>query len=571
MVKSFEQATTLIEAICRLPDNLTALRRFDIWVKSSGLREAIISHDTAFLYGWLMECYSLQGVSNSNALEYIERHGNAEWQEIKDLMHTGTPACAKLAAFANFRHCGYRKIDRVCNVPELTSTCVVPRLPLRKGDLNQLAFSLFLFIQDVGHGDLVKFIDTTLADARRIPDIGFEAAGRQALMKAFKPIFGIGPKLIAMSLSSILIAGGRHRPHWARVGRSIVVIDSLIHNFMHRTGMIEVLGKPHAFGPTCYVPGQCETILRSIAQRIDLKQIDVRLPSRHARLVQMAVWRFCGQGALAICNGINIDDRKPCELIDCPVGLHCSRLALPPKVQHPRVPSPSSAGVKRGNRRAGRFKAVTANPRMQGDRDSLCGFYTILNGLRLALEKEGGLAPRHERAIWRFLIRYADRRWRFASIYLQGLSTRQLITLAYRGAAKAAELSGKAIVFKPISRTLITECQSQIEAVVATLLKADHVSIVAGFEGRDISHWSIMRGRTAKSMLLLDSEGWQRISFASCALFTRPRQKAKPRYWVKLYGTFAVAKPTPRSAPLASPNVTSELDAGQPVTLGGEP
>jgi hypothetical protein len=94
-----------------------------------------------------MEAFSLQGISDTNALSYIEAHGNAEWKEIKKHLRKYPPACFKLKAFEAFKKCGYRKIAQTCNVPELIGSCLVPQLPLRKGDLNQLALSLYLFIR----------------------------------------------------------------------------------------------------------------------------------------------------------------------------------------------------------------------------------------------------------------------------------------------------------------------------------------------------------------------------------------------------------------------------------------
>src|SRR6185369_15632884 len=330
MVKSIDDAVAMVEAICHLPENRSAIRRQEAEIRSSGLQQAIIAHDTAFLYGWLMEAFSLQGISDTNALSYIEAHGNAEWKEIKKHLRKYPPACFKLKAFEVFKKCGYRKIAQTCNVPDLIGSCLVPQLPLRKGDLNQLALSLYLFIRDVCRGDLVAFIDGALSK----PAIGegedLTAEGRQTLVKAFKPIFGIGPKLISMSLSWILIAGGRHRRKGVKIGRSMIVIDSLVHNFLHRSGILKAYRRPHAYGTACYGPKGCEAVLRDIAAKIDLKALNQALPSDSPRLIQLAIWRFCGESALEICNGRNIDDRKRCSLVDCPVRSHCSRVALFP-------------------------------------------------------------------------------------------------------------------------------------------------------------------------------------------------------------------------------------------------
>jgi len=49
MVKSIDDAVAMVEAICHLPENRTAIRRQEVEIRSSGLQQAIIAHDTAFL------------------------------------------------------------------------------------------------------------------------------------------------------------------------------------------------------------------------------------------------------------------------------------------------------------------------------------------------------------------------------------------------------------------------------------------------------------------------------------------------------------------------------------------
>ena len=48
-------------------------------------------------------------------------------------------------------------------------TCPLPLHEFRNGNLNQLAYSLFLFIRDVAGGDLVGWIDRRLAEAETGP------------------------------------------------------------------------------------------------------------------------------------------------------------------------------------------------------------------------------------------------------------------------------------------------------------------------------------------------------------------------------------------------------------------
>ena len=52
---------------------------------------------------------------------------------------------------------------------DLMETCPLPAHEFRNGNLNQLAYSLFLFIRDVAAGDLVDWIDRRLAEAQHGP------------------------------------------------------------------------------------------------------------------------------------------------------------------------------------------------------------------------------------------------------------------------------------------------------------------------------------------------------------------------------------------------------------------
>ena len=46
------------------------------------------------------------------------------------------------------------------------------------------------------------------------------------------------------------------------------------------------------------------------------------------RFVQHAVWRYCSQSGLDVCNGNRIDDAQRCANMDCQARPMCDRLAL---------------------------------------------------------------------------------------------------------------------------------------------------------------------------------------------------------------------------------------------------
>ena len=67
--------------------------------------------------------------------------------------------CPKLKSYWHFHGCRYDKISRTCSEPDHVDACPLPSHQLRNGRLNQMAYSLFLFVRDIADGDLVGWID----------------------------------------------------------------------------------------------------------------------------------------------------------------------------------------------------------------------------------------------------------------------------------------------------------------------------------------------------------------------------------------------------------------------------
>ena len=328
MVSTIDQAVALVTTICQLPGNQTFIQETNQAAKADGLREAVRTRDTPALFEWLILCFSFQGISDRIASDYIEAHGNASWSVIEAALANHPCPCPKLGGFPNYKDCGYRKTAASCRNPTDLPTCPVPSLPLRKGDLNQLAFSLFFFLRDQCDGDLVGFIDQIFAEVDATKPDDPLAAKREALIGAFSQVHAVSTKLIAMTFAGLLMAGDPRRKDWIRVGRSLVAVDSLVHNFLHRTGILAAFDHPHAYGPRCYRADGCTGVIYELAARIDASQVNRRFPKTFPRFVQHAVWSFCAETRDNICNGRQIDDQFPCTRLDCPVGDGCSRTPL---------------------------------------------------------------------------------------------------------------------------------------------------------------------------------------------------------------------------------------------------
>jgi hypothetical protein len=49
-------------------------------------------------------------------------------------------------------------------------------------------------------------------------------------------VFGVSDKVLTITLSSLLNGARKHRPIWFETGNVMIAIDTLVHNFLHRTG-----------------------------------------------------------------------------------------------------------------------------------------------------------------------------------------------------------------------------------------------------------------------------------------------------------------------------------------------
>jgi hypothetical protein len=125
-----------------------------------------------------------------------------------------------------------------------------------------------------------------------------------------------------------LLGERRHEQRRIEVGGSMIAIDTLVHNFLHRTGILRRFDAKHAYGLACYRPGGCADIIQVVAEYIDARQFNASYSKIFPRFVQHAIWRYCSQSGRDVCNGNRIDDTRRCENKECRVRLMCDRVAL---------------------------------------------------------------------------------------------------------------------------------------------------------------------------------------------------------------------------------------------------
>jgi hypothetical protein len=319
-------AVRLITRICHIAGSPTLIEDARESLTAEGIRSAIRSRDTAILFDWIVAALSYQGIADRVAEDYMERYGQASWRVIESDLRC-RPICPKLKSYWHFHGCGYMKSRYTCAEPDHLARCPLPNHWLRNGRLNQTAFALHLFIRDIANGDLVDWIDRRLQTAAKSGPERL-AKMRAALLDPLRQVYGVSDKVLAMALSQLFLGAPRYRRRWIEVGASMIAVDTLVHNFLHRTGVLRRFRADHPHGVACYRPGGCAEIIEMIAERIDAKQINGRFPSKFPRFIQHAIWRYCAQQGLDICNGNKIDDRKRCTNKSCQLYSICDRRQL---------------------------------------------------------------------------------------------------------------------------------------------------------------------------------------------------------------------------------------------------
>ena len=317
-----DHAVRIIHQVCCLAGSFDLLEE----CHDQDLCAAIERHDTAAIFDRLIHDFSFQGISDEIAENYMQRHGQATWRSVRENL-VRRPTCPKLKSYWHFHACRYEKTSRTCAEPNHIAGCPLPTHHLRNGHLNQIAYSLFLFIRDVAKGDLVGWIDDRLNQASHSsPDPLEEACN--GLIKPLRNVYGVSDKVLAMALSGILIGAGELRPRWLEVGVHLIAVDTLVHNFLHRTGILSRFKAAHPYGPGCYRLGGCAEIIARAAQQIDARAFNPAFPAIFPRFVQLAIWRYCSQQGFDICNGNRLDDRQRCQNRFCRLYGICDRIRL---------------------------------------------------------------------------------------------------------------------------------------------------------------------------------------------------------------------------------------------------
>jgi hypothetical protein len=322
-----DHAVRVIYRVCCLAGSASLIDKIRADLDADGVRAAIKKRDTAAVFDWLNAALSYQGILDQIAYDYMEQHGYVQWEDINKKLAQGA-TCPKLKSYWLFHGCGYNKLRRTCAEPDHIRDCPLPTHDLRNGRLHQTAYSLYLFIRDIADGDLIAWLDQRLQAANSPAGPDGLARMRDALIAPLREIYGVSDKVLAMALSSILLGAPKKLRLWREVGASMIAIDTLVHNFLHRTGILHRFGADHAYGLACYRRGGCAEIIQIVAGRIDARAFNPAFPAVFPRFVQHAIWRYCARSGLDICNGNRVDDQKCCTNVYCQIHSICDRIAL---------------------------------------------------------------------------------------------------------------------------------------------------------------------------------------------------------------------------------------------------
>ena len=316
----FDRAVSLVRYVCSLSGSLALLDDIQADAGERGIQRAIERHDTASLFDWLIEWFSYQGVSDQVARSYMAVNGNATWQAL-GLAIRPQPSCPKLRSYWHYSECRYDKGSRSCAEPEYFEACPVPFFRLRNGRLNQTAFSFFLFIRDIADDDLVGWIDEQLGQVAADDPAA-------AVIEPLRHIYGLSDKVLTMALSGLLLAAPKGKRGWFEAGASMIAVDTLVHNFLHRTGILHDCDAEHGYGAACYRKGGCADIIRAVAGEIDATAFSRSYPRNFPRFVQHGIWQYCAADGANICNGNRIDDRLGCQASFCQISQKCQKRPL---------------------------------------------------------------------------------------------------------------------------------------------------------------------------------------------------------------------------------------------------
>lgn len=152
------------------------------------------------------------------------------------------------------------------------------------------------------------------------------------------------------------------------------------------------------------------------------------------------------------------------------------------------------------------LKPVTLRPYLQGDLDSLCGIYALINAIRWALQNELASAKGpHWEELFRKLTNHAVKEMGHLDLPTSGLSLYAMIGLTHVARAYVSEELNIELMFRrPFAIKKPTQADQTIESISRHLQQSSTAALAAVY-GK-LNHWSVITAVDDKQAQLFDSE-----------------------------------------------------------------
>lgn len=159
-------------------------------------------HKSIKLYRYLLGSFIFAGGGDqANYSYYAKQRVKPTFNRIKRALQT--VRCPKLVNFEGFTGCGYQKTEPHCREPAFLNSCPLPTFDMKRGSLNQMAFSLYFFLRDVARGNFYAHTRQHFGEGR-LTDEEVNTLLLSFIGKVTK-IANVGPKLAYMALSGLFL------------------------------------------------------------------------------------------------------------------------------------------------------------------------------------------------------------------------------------------------------------------------------------------------------------------------------------------------------------------------------
>lgn len=147
------------------------------------------------------------------------------------------------------------------------------------------------------------------------------------------------------------------------------------------------------------------------------------------------------------------------------------------------------------------------SPYIQGNCDSLCGIYSIINAAKLANNISG------EEAIKMFgkCLRYLENYKSLSKVSTEGINTGDLWKILNE---KLTHYSIQAD--RPFYRKRKISTDEYFDTLREYFKEGENRSAIISIESHDWDHWTVARAVTTKSLLLCDSSDIKTVSISKC-------------------------------------------------------